>query len=211
MTPKVKICGITCIEDALVACEAGADALGFNFAEEAKPKGRYVDPESAIRIISQLPPFVATVAVTVNETLSRLQEFLEFVTLVQMCGEEPIDTVNAVGDRGIKAVRLAPEVSVDVLRAYRTRAWLLDAYVVGQRGGTGRVCDWERASEFVAQGHPVILAGGLTPDNVADAVRVVRPYAVDAASGVESGGGKKDHGKLRSFIHNAKSALPVPE
>ncbi len=210
MIPRVKICGITSLDDAMAACDAGADALGFNFAEEAKPKGRYIDPDDAARIIAQLPPFVTTVAITVNETVERLREFLDVVQIVQLCGEETVETVNAVGDRAIRALRLGPGLALNqAVEGRRVRAFLLDAYVAGQRGGAGNVCDWGRARAFVAAGHRVILAGGLTPDNVADAVRAVSPYAVDVAGGVEESGGKKDHGKLRRFIRNARSALPV--
>ncbi len=201
---KVKICGITNLEDALAACEAGADALGFNFAEEAKRKNRYIDPEAAQIIVEQLPPFVTTVAVTVNATLEQLSDYLCITQLVQLHGEEPPDLCNALGRLAIKAFRAGPDFSVDAMRPYETGAYLLDAYVPGERGGTGAVADWDRAREAAGLGIPLVLAGGLTPENVADAVRAVKPYGVDTAGGVESEPGKKDHERIRSFVRNAR-------
>jgi len=206
---RVKICGITSIEDALAACEAGADLLGFNFAPEAKKRNRYIDPDDAQRIIEQLPPFVWSVAVTVNEPVERAREYLEFLDYVQLHGEETPDLCAALGRGVVKAFRLDPGFDVESILEYRAEAYLLDAFVPGSRGGTGATCDWERACAAVALGAPIMLAGGLTPENVAEAVRRVRPYAVDTAGGVEAGPGKKDHAKLRRFVHNAKSALSV--
>jgi phosphoribosylanthranilate isomerase len=206
---KVKICGVTTLEDALLACEAGADSLGFNFAEEAKPKGRHVSPDAAQRIIEQLPPFVTATAVCVNEPTERLLEYLGFVDWVQLHGEETVDACRPVAARAIKAFRAGAGFEPESALAYPVAAFLIDAHVPGARGGTGVTCDWDLARRTVALGRPVILAGGLTPDNVAEAVRAVRPYAVDTAGGVESAPGKKDHGKIRAFIHNAKHALAL--
>ncbi len=207
MTPlKVKICGITNLEDARAACAAGADALGFVFAEEARARNRYIEPETALEIIEQLPPFVATVAVCVNASMPELARYLTFVDLVQLHGEEPPDIVP--GHVAIKAFRAGPGCSVELMREYAgTRAWLLDACAPGQRGGTGQLCDWDLARAAVAEDHPVILAGGLGPGNVAEAVRAVRPWGVDASGGLESEPGKKDHERIRAFIHNAKASL----
>ena len=204
---KVKICGITNLDDALAACEAGADALGFNFAPEARPRNRYIDPEEAQRIVERLPPFVASVAVCVNETPERLLEFLEFVDWVQLHGEETVEQCTPVAGRAIKAFRAAPGFDPASMLAYSTASYLLDAYVPGARGGTGELCDWDLARRAVALGRPLILAGGLTPENVAEAVRQVRPYGVDTAGGVERATGRKDRDKMRKFIHNAKAAL----
>ncbi len=205
---RVKICGITTRDDALVACEAGADALGFNFAPEARARNRYIDPEAAQRICEALPPFVARVAVCVNESPDRIREYLEFVDFVQFHGEESPEDCAAAGPRAIKAFRVAAGFDPAVLGAYPVGSYLLDACVAGARGGTGQTCDWDAARKVVALGKPVILAGGLTPENVTEAVAAVRPYAVDTAGGVEGPPGKKDHDRIRAFIRNAKADLP---
>ncbi len=204
--PRVKICGITNAEDALAACDAGADALGFVLAPEAKKRNRYIELEAAIPILEQLPPFVTTVAVCVNEPLDKLARYLAYFDCVQLHGEEPPEAV-PMGHVTIKAFRAGPDFSVDAMRGYDVRACLLDACVPGERGGTGTTCDWDLAREAVATGKPIILAGGLAPENVAEAVRTVRPCAVDTSGGVEAEPGKKDHERLRSFIHNAKTSL----
>lgn len=204
---KVKICGITNCADALAACDAGADAIGFVFAEEARARGRYMSPDDVVKIVDKLPPFVLTVAVTVNEQPQRLMEYLEFVDRVQLCGDERVEDCVAVGDRAIKAFRVDAQFNPAVMMGYPTSAYLLDAYAPGKHGGTGETCDWALARQAVAMGRPVILAGGLTPENVADAVRQVRPYAVDVSGGVESTPGKKDHERIRSFITNARLSL----
>jgi phosphoribosylanthranilate isomerase len=208
---KVKICGITNLDDALAACDAGADALGFVFAPEAKARNRYVDPEQARRICDQLPPFVSTVAVCVNEPLDRLVEYLEFLDWVQLCGEETIKEYAAVAPRAIKVIHIPPSPipkpqTPNPKPQFPTL--LLDASMCGAHGGTGKTCDWDAARGIVADaGRPVILAGGLTPENVAEAVRRVQPYGVDTSGGVEHAPGKKDHDKIRAFIRNAR--LPV--
>lgn len=203
---RVKICGITNLEDALAACDAGADALGFVFAEEARARNRYIAPEDAYAIIDQLPPFVTTVAVTVNEPLDRLASMLAHVDMVQLHGEESPDLM-PLGYLAIKAFRAGPDARVESMRAYQTRAWLVDAHDPSARGGTGKQCDWDFARAAVAEGRPVILAGGLEPENVAEAIRQVRPYGVDVSSGVEAAPGKKDHDRVRQFIHAAKASL----
>ena len=209
MVPRVKICGITRLDDALAACEAGADALGFNFAVEAKGKGRYIAPEDAAKIIERLPPFVTIVAVCVNEPAERLREYLRFVDFVQLHGDETPEVSREVGHRAIKAFRAGPHFAVEGMSRYEgAAAFLLDAYVPGQSGGTGRTCDWDVARAAVhAATRPLILAGGLTPENVAESVRMVKPYGVDVSGGVESEPGKKDHDRIRDFIAHAKSAL----
>lgn len=205
---RVKICGITNIEDALAACEAGADALGFVFAAEAKARGRYIEPEAARAIIDKLPPFVTTVAVCVNEPAERLLEYLEFCDRVQLCGEEQPDVVCHVPrGRVIKVLRAGPDLDVSVVSPFPASAYLLDAAAGTAHGGTGAVCDWSAARRVVEAGLPVILAGGLTPENVAEAVRAVRPYGVDTSGGVERAPGKKDHDKIRRFIARAKSSV----
>jgi len=205
---KVKICGITNRDDALAACDAGADALGFVFAEEARARNRYIAPEDAKDIIEALPPWVITVAVVVNAPLALLQKYLQFVDRIQLHGEEPDEITRALGHRAIKAFRAGPEFSIMALQQCPAPAVLLDAYDPERRGGTGKTADWSLARQAAALGKALILAGGLTPENVAEAVRTVRPYAVDTSGGVESAPGKKDHERIRSFIHNAKTSLP---
>lgn len=203
---RVKICGITSLEDALVAVEAGADALGFVLAPEAKKRNRYIAPDDAFAIIEQLPPYVTTVAVTVNEPMMALAGYLTYFDCVQLHGEEePEDCTPA--HVTIKAFRPGPGFGLSDMTRYPARAYLLDAYSTADRGGTGHQGDWEFAKLAVGTGKPIILAGGLTPENVAEAVRAVRPFAVDTSSGVESAPGKKDHDRIRAFIHNAKTSL----
>lgn len=204
---RVKICGITSLEDALAACEAGADALGFVFAEEAKQRNRYIEPEQTQRIVEQLPAWVTTVAVVVDEPLDRLREYLTFLDRVQLHGDEPEEVAQALGHRAIRAFRVGPGFSIMELRRRASSTILLDAYAPGAHGGTGRTFDWNTAREAVAAGMRVILAGGLTPENVGEAVRQVRPYGVDTSGGVERVPGKKDHERIRAFIRNAKTSL----
>lgn len=208
---RTKICGITRLDDALAACEAGVDALGFNFADEARRRNRYLAPEEARRLVRDLPPFVATIAVCVNSAREQVLEYLSFMDRVQLHGEErPEDFADIDPARIIKAWRLSPGFAAETMLAFPAGAYLVDAWCPDARGGTGVTCDWDAAAAAVAVGRPVILAGGLTPDNVAEAIRRVRPFAVDTAGGVESAPGIKDHEKIRRFIQNAKAALSVP-
>lgn len=204
---RVKICGITNREDAFAAIEAGADALGFNLSEDAKRKQRYIAPDEARRIVAELPPFVTVVAVTVNATQRELEGYLEFADCVQLHGEESPELAAHFGRRAIKALRMGPDFTPESVLAYAVGAVLLDAHVSGARGGTGQTVDWDLARATVAQGMPIILAGGLTPENVAEAVRRTRPYGVDVAGGVEREPGKKDHERIRRFVENAKLSL----
>ncbi len=191
----------------MAACEAGANALGFNFAEEAKKRNRYIDPDDAKTIIEKLPPLVTSVAVCVNSSIDQMTSYAEFVDYMQMHGEESVEDAAALGHRAIKVFRLRDELSDDEIQSYDLAgAWLLDAYRPDARGGTGEVTDWSRAKALTHYDKPIILAGGLTPENVAEAIQQVRPYAVDTAGGVESEPGKKDHERIRSFINNAKRA-----
>ncbi len=202
---RVKICGITRVEDALVSVEAGADALGFVFYEGSP---RYVSPETVREIISHLPPFVLTVGVFVNEHPSRIREVMELSGLdtVQLHGDEPQEACS-FWLRAIKAFRVRDFTDLEPLRKYRVSAYLLDTYSSELPGGTGLTFNWDIAVEAKKFG-PVILSGGLTPENIERAVRWVQPYAVDVSSGVEQKKGIKDHDKLRLFIERAKSAIP---
>jgi phosphoribosylanthranilate isomerase len=204
---RVKICGLTSLEDALIAAEAGADLLGFIFYP---PSPRYVTPGRARDIIGALRRAgctARTVGVFVDEELARVREAVAYCGLdyAQLHGEEPPAYVAALGERAIKAVRVRSEADVARLEAYRAATYLLDAYHPTMPGGTGLTWDWELALTAKRFG-PIILAGGLTPDNVAEAVRRVRPYGVDVSSGVESRPGCKDGAKVRQFVAAAKGA-----
>jgi phosphoribosylanthranilate isomerase len=208
---KVKICGITNLEDALTAIDAGADALGFVFHAKSP---RHVFPEQAAAIIRHLPPFVETVGLFVNEPLDTVNGTADLcgLDLVQLHGEEKPGYCDSVRRRVVKTFRVKDITSLEPMRDYRVAAFLLDAWSPAAHGGTGQTFNWEIAA-CAAQSNRIILAGGLTPGNVAEAVRKVRPYGVDVSSGVEFGPGKKDSRRIADFISNAKSALdraPAP-
>ena len=200
----VKICGITNTEDALAAAQAGADFLGFNFYS---PSARYVTPERVCCIIEAVRGAsfaVQFVGVFVDQKPGTVRQIVARCGLdyAQLHGSEPPEMVTALMDGGlrvIKAFLVSNETSLAEMERYRAMAHLLDAYVPGQPGGTGHTFDWRLAVQAGEYG-PVILAGGLTPDNVAQAVRTVRPWGVDVASGIEAAPGCKDHDKLRRFI-----------
>ena len=203
---SIKICGITNVEDARVAVEAGADALGFVFYP---PSPRYVAPEQAKRIIRTLPPFIATVGLFVDAPSEEINGIAAECGLdrVQLHGRETPEFCKTVTRRVIKAFRMKNAESLADLPRYRVSAYLLDAYVEGALpGGTGASFAWELALQAKPYG-PVILAGGLTPENVADAILRVRPYGVDVSTGVECAPGLKDHQKVRAFIAHAKGGL----
>lgn len=199
---RVKICGITSLDDALVAVEAGADALGFVFHEQSP---RHVTLDEAAGIIASLPPFIQTVGLFVNRPLEFVNETAVRcrLDLLQLHGDEPPEFCDAVERRVIKAFRVKDVTSLDPIKNYRVAAHLLDAWSPTAYGGTGLTFNWDIAAAAKEFG-PVILAGGLTPDNVRDAVETVQPYAVDVSGGVESSPGKKDGAKVREFIRRAK-------
>lgn len=210
--PRVKICGITCWEDALAAVTAGADALGFNFVPEA-PAARRIAPERAREIVRQLPPFVAAVALVSDATLEQVACVGRF-TAIQYYGERDVGEIaSATGLRVIAPVLLASEADLAAIESYRGRAAavLLDARVPGRLGGTGRTIPWEWAARARTAGVPIILAGGLTPENVAAAVRIAQPYAVDVSSGVEASPGRKDPRLLRAFVRAVRSVEITPD
>ncbi len=206
---KVKICGITNLEDAQLSLKLGADALGFNFVE-ASP--RCLSPEQALRIIDGLPENALKVGVFVNMEEYRVDECIDLFRLdaAQLHGDESNEYIDELkrytSAKVIKAFRVGNEFSHALVTDCKAEAILLDAYAKNKYGGTGETFDWEIAKEMVTLTSELYLAGGLNPDNVADAVRAVRPYAVDVASGVESSPGKKDPKKLEAFIRNAKNA-----
>lgn len=199
---KVKICGITNLDDALHACACGADALGFVFYAKSP---RCVTPDAAQAIVTALPPFVTTAGLFVNEAPARVREIADVCGLdvIQLHGDEAPAECDFTPRRSIKALRVKDAASLAGHERFRTAALLLDAFVPGTYGGTGEAFNWELAA-VVARQRPVVLAGGLTPDNVAAAVRTVRPYAVDVSSGVEAAPGKKDAAKVAAFIRNVK-------
>lgn len=202
---RVKICGITSLEDALTAVEAGADALGFVFYNESP---RHIFPEQAARIIEQLPPFVQAVGLFVTEQAATVNELADLcrLDLVQLHGDEPAGYCAQIRRRVLKAFRVRSLTCLDPIRDYPVAGYLLDTFSPSFYGGTGLSFNWEIAAEAVKRHQRIVLAGGLTPDNVAEAVRQVRPWAVDVSSGVESAPGKKDHQKVREFIRTAKEA-----
>ncbi len=194
---RVKICGIQRLEDALAAVEAGADAIGLNFW---RPGRRYVPPETARVIARALPPFVARVGVFADEDPETIREIADLCDLdaVQLHGSESPAFCRQFDRPVIKGVKVRGPESIDGLARYQVAAFLLDAHVPGAMGGTGEMFDWSLAVRAKGAG-PVILSGGLTPENVGDAIRAATPYAVDVASGVETGG-QKDPAKIRAFI-----------
>lgn len=198
---KIKICGVTRAEDALLAARLGADALGFNFWPRSK---RYLAPEAARAIVRRLPPYVAAVGVFVDASRDELLRAIEAsgVTAVQLHGDEPPELCASLPVPVVKAIRVADAHALALLASYEVSGFLLDAPGTGY-GGMGRTFDWSIAVEAAAS-VPVVLAGGLTPENVAEAIRVVRPWGVDVASGVESSPGVKDEDKVRRFIAAAR-------
>jgi phosphoribosylanthranilate isomerase len=198
---RVKICGITNLEDALMAVEAGADALGFVFF---KGSSRNVAPETATAIIRALPPFIQTVGLFVNEELSVVNSVADGcgLDLVQLHGEESPAFCDAVKRRVIKAFRVKDAAIIDDMAAYQVAGYLLDAWSPVAHGGTGTTFNWDIAARAAAS-HRIILAGGLTPENVAGAIVAVKPYAVDVSSGVESAPGKKLAELVSGFIRSS--------
>jgi phosphoribosylanthranilate isomerase len=208
---RIKICGVTSTAD-VAAAAAGADAVGINFHPESV---RYVDPKASVPLLRAVPPLMAAVGVFVN------RPFRQVAAVAYQLG---LRAVQHHGDHGdpedpfpfsfVPAFRVRDRDSLADITAYLDRcraagrlpaAILVDAYVEGQHGGTGRTAPWDVLADF-KPGVPLILAGGLTPENVAEAVRTVRPDGVDVASGVESAPGRKDPDRVRAFVENARSA-----
>ncbi len=203
---KVKICGITNKEDAFTAVDAGADAIGIVLAPEAKARHRYVPLEEALEILDVIPPFVTTVAVIVNEPMENWVKYLSYFDYVQMSGDEKPEDI-PLGHSVIKAFHVDENFTIEQMLNYKVRGYLLDSRTGNAHGGTGITCNWDKAREAVETGKPIILAGGLNPGNVQDAIKKVRPFAVDVSSGVEMYPGKKDSELVKEFIYRAKNAL----
>lgn len=201
---KVKICGITNLEDGLAAVEYGADALGFIFAQESP---RFIAAAAVREIISALPPFVVTVGVFTSGVESDFREAMEEigVDLIQLHGAIPPALVHLFAHRAIKAIGVRDARSLDEISLSPVRAFLLDSYHEKIAGGSGVAFNWELAKKAKNLGR-IILAGGLTSENVAEAIGKVEPYGVDVCSGVEMKKGKKDKEKLKRFIQAAKTA-----
>ncbi len=201
---RVKICGITNLADALAAVSFGADALGFILASESP---RCISPEAASSIIKALPPFVTTVGVITSGNASEVHSLIHGIGLhlIQFHGDFPDATLRRFSHRAISVLRVKDEGSLETLSDVPCRALLLDSYHEKQAGGSGIAFNWQIAKKAASLGH-VILAGGLRPDNVQDAIRQVKPYGVDVSSGVEAEKGKKDLVKLKQFIFLAKEA-----
>jgi phosphoribosylanthranilate isomerase len=202
---KVKICGITNVADAIAAIAAGADLLGFVFYEQSP---RQISIEVAREIARQLPPTTLRVGVFVNPKVEQVMFSLricDFAAL-QFHGEEKPQFCRQFGVPTIKAFRLRDADSLAPMAGYETDYFLLDSHVAGRPGGTGEAFDWELAVSAKQFNKPIFLAGGLTPENVAQAVRQVEPFGVDVSTGVEAAPGKKDHQKMRDFVAAVRAA-----
>lgn len=205
MSPLVKICGLTNKADALHATGSGADAVGLVFYPGSP---RCVTGETAREICAALPPFVTRVGLFVNASPKMIRETVLYCGLdvIQLHGDETPEQADYSPLRTIKALRVKDSLSLDGHEQYRVSALLLDTWVPDAYGGSGESFNWELAATVAAQ-RPVILAGGLTPENVAAAIAQVNPYAVDVSSGVERAPGQKDNDKVAAFIRAAKGML----
>ncbi len=214
---KIKICGITRIEDALEACRAGADALGFNFSRKSP---RVVTPDLARSIIKKLPPFIATAGIFVEQTPEEINDVCRFcgLNIAQLHSDHySTEGATAITEATvIKVYRPEDDFAVAKVREYAEKsgvnAFLFDAYRPGMDGGTGERIDASLAErifhELKTSSYYTILAGGLNAANVSEAIRSIRPYAVDTASGVESEPGIKDSSKMKAFVRAVREALP---
>lgn len=203
---RIKMCGITNVEDAMAAVDCGADAIGFVFADSP----RRVNASTAKRIVDALPPFVSAIGVFVSDDHDILQIARDCgLDTVQLHGEQDEVYAECLADklRVIRVVRVRDAVSLAALKNYGIgSAYLLDTFSKEKMGGTGQVFNWELAVRAKEYGKPIILSGGLTTNNVNEAIRLVRPYAVDVSSGVEMAPGKKDHLKMKEFVENVGKA-----
>lgn len=212
---RVKICGITNIEDALASCEYGADAIGFIFHRKSP---RFVEPDAAREIVKAIPPFVTTVGVFVDEDAETINDIVKTVGLqvVQLHGNEPPEFCKNIKGKIVKTFRIKGVRVINIGRGeqvvnkemerYNVSAYLLDTYKEDVEGGTGITFNWGVARDATKAGK-IILAGGLTPENVKQAINIAIPYAVDVSSGVEERPGKKDLKKVMEFIETAKGMI----
>ena len=205
MAIRIKICGITRVEDAWAAVEAGADALGFMIYGPSK---RFIRANDVPAVVRDLPPFVSRVGVFVNEsteTILACRERCQFDT-IQLHGEESPEFCQTIPGPVIKAFRLQSRSGLEALSRYPASAWLLDSYSPAARGGTGECFNWNWIREAGSLGCPIIVAGGLTPDNVARCIETTRPFGIDVSSGVEASPGRKDASRMTDFILAAREA-----
>jgi phosphoribosylanthranilate isomerase len=214
---KIKFCGITTLEDALAAIELGVDMLGFNFYTKSQ---RFITPAACREIllaidaaVERLPRQVQMVGVFVNQPPEEVLAILHHcgLDMAQLSGDEPAEDLQRIGPAAFKAIRLGSGLPLEqAIHPYLQRrdepAFLLDANVPGEYGGTGQQADWGQ-SRLAAQYFPLLLAGGLTPENAGTAVRQVRPWGVDVASGIESAPGRKDLGKMEAFVRAVREAV----
>lgn len=201
---QIKICGITTCEDAKMACESGANAIGLVFYA---PSPRYVTIAQASQVVNSLPPFTTSVALFVNAPREDIESVLEQVAIdiIQFHGDESADFCASFKRPYIKAVRMKDGLDLYLVeKEYASaRGLLLDTYKKGVPGGTGEIFNWDKVPHDLSL--PIILAGGLVPENIAQAIKQVKPYAVDVSGGVEASKGKKDKRKVIQFINNAKA------
>jgi len=213
---KIKICGIKTLDDALAAIHAGADYLGFNFYPKSV---RFIERDACAEIISALKrehPHIKLVGVFVNSSIEEMKDIMQSCSLdlAQLHGDETPEMVNAMNGKAFKAIRLSASTSVaesvyPFLKSALEPALLVDASVKGIYGGSGVTADWSAAAEL-AKKYPLLLAGGLTPENVAEAVGRVKPWGVDVASGVESAPGEKDAAKMSAFVKKVREVENSP-
>jgi phosphoribosylanthranilate isomerase len=205
----VKICGITNLDDALAAVHAGADALGFNFY---RPSPRYITPQQARKIIDQLPDSILTAGVFVNEELNTVRAIANEASLraLQLHGDESAEYCRGLGADFyvIKTFAVSDSFDVQALAPYNVEAIMLDTKHNNLRGGTGRVFDWSVAVRVAPTIPKLFLAGGLSPENVENAVEIVRPFAVDACSALEDRPGKKNEERMRVFVNAVRGVAP---
>jgi len=204
----VKICGITNLDDALAAVGAGADALGFNFY---KPSPRYITPQQARAIIEQLPESLLTVGVFVNEDSEAVRAIAGEAGLaaLQLHGDESPEYCRELADfYVIKTFAVSDTFDIQAAHEYKVEATMLDTKHNNLRGGTGRVFDWSVAQQAALTIPKLFLAGGLSPENIKNAVEIVRPFAVDACSALEDNPGKKNHERMRVFINTVRGVAP---
>jgi phosphoribosylanthranilate isomerase len=205
----IKICGITNIDDARAAVAAGADALGFNFYT---PSPRYIAPPAACEIVEQLPSSILTVGVFVNEETPESVKKIASeagVTAFQLHGDESPAYCRELSDRYvIKTLTVSGDFDIEMVQHYDVKAIMLDTRDNNLRGGTGRVFDWSVAIEVNKVAAKLFLAGGLSPENISEAIELVRPYAVDACSALEDRPGIKNHDRMRAFVELARSVKP---
>jgi phosphoribosylanthranilate isomerase len=200
----IKVCGITSVEDALLALEAGADALGVNFVQSSK---RCIDVTVGRAVREAVGDRAELVAVVADRSVADLAELRERtgIAWLQLHGSETPEALRAMSPHAYKAVRIATAADVDEARGFPGDRLLTDAKVTGELGGTGHVFDWKLVAGLAGE-RPVVLAGGLTPENVAEAVRIARPFGVDVASGVEEKDPRrKDPERLRRFVAAARA------